>query len=295
MNQNVKVGFIILNYNTWQETAQLAEKVNSFSCIDKVIVVDNLSPNGSFDELKKIQTDDIIVVCSDKNGGYSYGNNIGAKVADGLGMDIVFVSNPDVDVEEEAIIKIVQAMVEHSEYAILSGVEYNIKGEVDLPVVWHAYSYWDDLLDCLVLTRKLQRGKKDIDLNQQPAEVVEVDLVKGSFFAVRMSDFRSVDFFDDNVFLFCEERILAKKMQDKGKKVGLLTNAIYFHNHSTSINQTYKKKSQQIALLYKARYYYNVKYNQIGLVKKWLLTLFMKLSIAEFHIIDYIRAKRHNR
>ncbi|MTV75018.1 hypothetical protein GM540_13810, partial [Streptococcus pneumoniae] len=85
------------------------------------------------------------------------------------------------------------------------------------------------------------------------SSIIDVDLVKGSFFAVRLSDFHDVGYFDESVFLFCEERILAKKLQKANKKIGILPEAKYYHNHSTSINEKYKKKKEQIVLLYNAR------------------------------------------
>ena len=180
-------------------------------------------------------------------------------------------------------------MYKHSSYALLSGIEYDINKEIDLPIIWHENSYYDDLFGCLFLTRKLREKLKKVEQLSFSTDIVDVELLKGSFFAIRMSDFHEVDFFDDTVFLFCEERILAKKLKRIEKKIGILPTAKYYHNHSTSINVKYKKKKEQMNLLYQSRYYYNVKYNNIGLVKKLCLKLFMFLSSIEYSILDYIK------
>ncbi|WP_149556403.1 glycosyltransferase family 2 protein [Streptococcus cristatus] len=289
MEREFKAGFVILNYNTWEDTARLARKVATFEHIQYVIIVDNLSSDDSYRQLKILEGDKVSVYQTQRNGGYSFGNNVGAKIAYDMGVDILFISNPDVDIDEKDSFIIAQNLYKNSSYALLSGIEYNINKEIDLPIIWHENSYYDDLFDCLFFTRKLREKLKKVEQLSFSTDIVDVELLKGSFFAIRMSDFHEVDFFDDTVFLFCEERILAKKLKRIEKKIGILPTAKYYHNHSTSINVKYKKKKEQMNLLYQSRYYYNVKYNNIGLVKKLCLKLFMFLSSIEYSILDYIK------
>jgi len=104
----VKTGFVILNYNSWQMTSALAQKAASYKNIDAVVVVDNGSTDDSYKSLQRMEHPKIYVVQSGKNGGYSYGNNYGAKVCEKMGMEILFFSNPDVRVEEIQIQKILE-------------------------------------------------------------------------------------------------------------------------------------------------------------------------------------------
>lgn len=286
MRKEIKAVYAILNYNTWEDTARLAQKVATFQHIQSVIIVDNLSTDDSYHYLKRLEGEKISVYQTQRNGGYSVGNNFAARKAYNMGVDILFISNPDVDIDEKDSLMIAQNLYKNSSYALLSGIEYNAMKEIDLPIVWHENSYYDDLLDCLFLTRKWRRKKEDINLSMIKSSIIDVDLVKGSFFAVRLSDFHDVGYFDESVFLFCEERILAKKLQKVNKKIGILPEAKYYHNHSTSINERYKKKKEQINLLYKSLYYYNVKYNNISFVKKLCLKSVMMLSILEYIILD---------
>lgn len=104
-----------------------------------------------------------------------------------------------------------------------------------------------------------------------------------------MADFVRVGGFDESVFLFCEERIISRKISDIGKKIGIVINAKYNHNHSASISKEYKSVEKQIKLLYKSRYYYNCKYNKISLLKKVVMLVAMRISLIEFYCIDIIR------
>ena len=75
----MKCGLIVLNYNDFNTTEKLLNAIKNYDALDKIVVVDNKSPDGSFEKLLKFQSDKISVIQSPKNGGYSYGNNFGTK------------------------------------------------------------------------------------------------------------------------------------------------------------------------------------------------------------------------
>ena len=51
----MKVGVVILNYNSWEMSANLAKKMASFSVIDEVVIVDNSSTDDSFERLQTLK------------------------------------------------------------------------------------------------------------------------------------------------------------------------------------------------------------------------------------------------
>lgn len=279
------VGFVILNYNSWKFTSELAKKLSLYKKIDLIVVVDNRSTDDSYSHLKKLNSEKINVIQSEKNGGYSYGNNIGAKLCKEKGMDIIFICNPDVMIAEQDLDKIINSFNKYPQYAMLSGVEYNLKNEISQPPVWKMNNYWDDLFECSFIYKILSKKISAINLDKTK-EIQEIEIQKGSFFGIRTKDYFNVGCFDEGVFLFCEERILARRFKENGYKIGLVTDAKYNHNHSESINRTYKKKATQMKLLYNSIYYYNVKYNKIGFLKKIMLKIAMKISCFEFSIRD---------
>ena len=68
---------VILNYNDSETTLSLINKIKTYEILDYIVIVDNQSSDNSLEKLRKIQTSKIIVICSEKNGGYGYGNNYG--------------------------------------------------------------------------------------------------------------------------------------------------------------------------------------------------------------------------
>lgn len=47
-----KIGVVILNYNDAETTLHLCDLIRGYSAIDHIAVVDNLSPDGSYETLK---------------------------------------------------------------------------------------------------------------------------------------------------------------------------------------------------------------------------------------------------
>lgn len=151
----MKVGIIILNYNSWELTRALAKRVSEYEKVNAVVIIDNASSDDSFSKLSEISGGKIYLVQSGRNGGYSFGNNVGAKICDELNMDICMISNPDVIIEEEDINQIINAF-SRSDYAMLSGVQCDTSGVPCSPLS-KICSYWDDLCDCSFLYRKLHK------------------------------------------------------------------------------------------------------------------------------------------
>lgn len=276
---------MILNYNSWEMTNKLALKLATFEGIKRVVIVDNQSTDKSYEMLSRIKNEKIKVILSEKNGGYCYGNNLGVRELADERLDIAFIVNPDVDIAESSVLEILRAF-QTTEYKLLSGVEYDIDDNLSNPPIWVNMTYKDDMLSCSFLGRK----RKKVYPHIQSAGVQEVDLVKGSFLAFKIQDFLEVGGFDENVFLFCEKRIIARKFRDK-KKIGIVLAAKYNHNHTASINKTYKASARQMKILYQSRWYYNVKYNKIGKIKKIILKISMNISLMEFRIVDLMRGK----
>lgn len=79
-----KIGYIILHYLTISETINCVNSIRTIkSNEDIIIIVDNCSPNGSGEVLKKTFQDetDIMVIINSVNYGFAKGNNVGYNVA----------------------------------------------------------------------------------------------------------------------------------------------------------------------------------------------------------------------
>ena len=90
-NINKMVSIITINYNGYKDTCELVESFRQFEDYPyEIIIVDNASPNGD-GALLKTSLSGVTIVCSDKNLGFSGGNNLGYKYA--KGEYILFMNN----------------------------------------------------------------------------------------------------------------------------------------------------------------------------------------------------------
>ena len=48
MINNKKIGIVILNYNDALSTLKILKQIRNYSAIDHIVIVDNLSPDGSY-------------------------------------------------------------------------------------------------------------------------------------------------------------------------------------------------------------------------------------------------------
>ena len=74
----MKVAMIVVNYNASQDVTSNIEKARRYDSIDRIVIVDNKSSReDELKYLKELENEKVIVIESDKNGGYAYGNNFG--------------------------------------------------------------------------------------------------------------------------------------------------------------------------------------------------------------------------
>ena len=273
----MKTAIIILNYNSEQDTIRFVNEIKDFSSLDKIIVVDNLSSNGDFENLKSLENEKIDVIKSEKNGGYSYGNNYGIKHMEKLGetFDYVIISNPDIHIEEDAI-KATLAFLEKNEKAAIAAPKmFDKEGK---PIRRSAWKIRTPGIDMVNSTRTTQILLNPIFKNGEYSEtdfqreVLLVEAVSGAFFAIKYEILKEIDYFDENVFLFYEEDILASKIKQAGYKVYSLNHVHFEHFESNSINKamSYYNKMKRLQA---SKMYYQKTYNNINVFQNIIFTI----------------------
>lgn len=109
------VSIIIVSYDDLKHLKKLFPSIYSQSYNNiEVIVVDNAN-NKEVQEFVKNQPKTKLIV-SDKNLGYSGGNNLGAKHASG---EFIFILNPDTWLEKDTIRKLVRRIKEKEKIGVI--------------------------------------------------------------------------------------------------------------------------------------------------------------------------------
>ena len=97
---------VILNYNTFEDTVVCVDSIKKYAACSsyKIYVVDNASPDKSGQLLssKYAQDDKVQVLISERNLGFSGGNNIGIREALEEGFEYIYLLNSDIILQNDA-------------------------------------------------------------------------------------------------------------------------------------------------------------------------------------------------
>lgn len=286
---DIMICFIVLNYNGFVETDKLLQSFRKWD-LDKfpfrVIVVDNASTDDSFSRLKKIysNTEYIDVINSQYNGGYSYGNNYGARYAiNKYRPGYLAIVNPDVEFDQETVSELLKTFLVNNRIALCAPVMKSTGGKYSI-YAQKLPRYVDDLYACAIRNKPksiIKEGYSTLDKN---GTYILTDMLPGSFFLVRTDYFSKVGMFDEHVFLYCEERILGKKIKDAGLKAILRADLFYVHAHSVTISRTYSilDRWKQI---FQSRLYYQKEYLKVDMIRLMLLKIAMKWYLIKLKIL----------
>lgn len=271
---------IILNYNDYKTTLDYLEMIKSYKSLDLIIVVDNNSTDNSYEELKKIKNNKIIILRSDKNGGYGYGNNIGIKFAIKKYKKCnIIISNPDIEVTDDTIKQMSEYSSNNPNVAIVSPV---IKEHETLNRGWKlSCGYKEMLLSIPLIGRKLKNKIIGYSNSHYKKESSKVDVISGCFFMIKSNIFKRINYFDENLFLYYEENVICSKIKKLNYDVMVLNYCSVIHNHSVSIDKSHNVLSKYI-ILKKSQMYYLDNYVNCSKLSKKLIQIFSKIMIKKY-------------
>ena len=277
-------GCVILNYNDAETTAKLVSGIRNYKCFDAIVVVDNNSSDGSYDELRKLCNEHIYVLSSGKNGGYGFGNNVGIRFCrETLGLDFCMIANPDVIFSERFAKKLIAFMNEQKDCALVSGKQKGAKASA-----WRETGVLGDALFNSMLLNRIFRPRY-YPQGYFIRPVCEVYAIPGCLFLARLEALYEIGLYDEEFFLFEEEKILAKRLKEKGWKNYVLTDISYIHNHSVSIRKNIKKTGQIKRLVLKSNRLYLKKYCRVRGVTLALIRVYHEACVLESVLFTLMR------
>lgn len=276
-----KLGFVIVNYNDANTTIRLLNQIKDYKNIDQIIVVDNNSTDDSVKKLKKLKSKKIKIIENKENKGYASGLNTGAKyLIQTLGECNIIFSNSDIIIKNEKD---------------LDTLSSDIKGEISVssPVIeehnnlnrgWKKTTpLTESLLNLPYISRYFKKKKLYYKDNHYKEDISYVDVVSGCFFMVDSSALQEINYFDENTFLYYEELIFSKKLEEKNKKLIVDNRVHVIHDHSVTIDKNVKRINKYKILKASQRYYVK-NYLKGNLLEMTLLYLTNKLSLFILYI-----------
>ena len=275
----MKTGIVILNYNDYESTKKMIDKIKNYKSLNHIVIVDNNSSDDSYDKLQKLKTDNIYVIKTNENKGYAYGNNYGIKyLTKNYKIDNIIISNPDIIVEEEVIKGLIKDLKENKDISIIAPL---IKQNGEEANGWRIPTFKDELLSNINYVHRWARKKMFYPKIDKKLQKVEV--VSGCFFMIRKSDFEQIGYFDEGTFLYYEENIISYKLKELNKNVYVDNELSVIHNESVSVDKNINS-IRKYKILKTSQKYYEKKYNNLNVFKMILLRFLYYISLGVAYV-----------
>ena len=280
-------GIIILNYNSNEDLYLCVESIQkNISAKYKLYIVDNNSSQDNKDGLKKRYEKNQFVelIFLNENVGYSGGNNVGVRRAVRDKVDYVLIMNPDIIVKNDIIKEFAGAISD--EYPCVGpkiidadgGDGQRIRRNYNFKYALFSkkpFYYLRDLFDAD------SRYKYNTDRC-----FGFVGSLSGCCFFITAKVFWDVDFFDDNVFLYCEEYILGCKLERLGYKCKYVPSAVIYHKEGTSTRKI--SNSFVDYHMYASEYYLVSRYCGCNRIEKFVISV---LRLGNYWLKNVIKYK----
>ena len=229
---------ITVNYRTPRATLDCIRALlpELASHADRVIVVDNDSQDGSDLLLTEAirsngwSSPRVEFVASPRNGGFGYGNNLGASralKADPSVEYLLFI-NPDATIGKGSVAAMMDYLERHPDVAIV-GARIRGEGGAERPSSFRFPSLWSELESSvrLGIVSKLLASRRVAQTVQQ--DEVFSDWVSGAGFMMRAAAWVELGGFDEEFFLYFEEIDLCRRAHDLGWKAASIRAAHIEH------------------------------------------------------------------
>ncbi len=260
-NKKYVVTFLILNYKTYKDTLILAKEImsyNGFGSKYGLVIVDNASPNESWDEINSClgNQSDVFLLQSKENGGFAKGNNFGLRFMANCPPKYACIINNDVHFSSETIENLCKWYEKLPNVAFIAPRQILPNGKealfssMEVPTLTSDMAWYNPFL----------KKKHLYTENTTMVGIHEIGIIPGAFIFTGYKTFEAMGFFDESTFLFCEERFIAKKAQLAGLKNYIILGETYLHNHSTTIRNEASEERQRRMIL-KGRLLYHRKYS----------------------------------
>lgn len=248
----IGLSIIIVNYKNYELTCRCIQFIiKSISSLPyEIIIIDNNSPNESFEILiKEFEKYTFInVLKNNKNRGFGWANNWGAEIAK---YDTLLFLNPDIIVLDNAIEKMFCRLKENINIGLVACQLLN----EDLTIQYSArrflrlfeFGFSRTPLSIFAgkrLKNHLEAKYLMLDFDHQHEKYV--DWVMGSSMMINKSFFQNINGFSKEYFMYFEDVDLCYKVNFVGKKVLYYPNAQMIHVHM----QESKKSINKLTLVH---------------------------------------------
>lgn len=282
----MKVAVIILNYNSSLDCRKCVSFLKKQRGVElEIVVVDNCSRADDVEQLRQLcKEQDCILIENHENRGYNAGNNIGLRYAAEKGYKYALIANPDMEFPQVDYVKKLAEIMEKNPEVVVCGSDIvGNDGEHQNPMRrdggWRTAYVWLSA----VLTQQHVYGLPN---NYQESRYC--DKVSGCCLMLRMDFIYQLGFFDERVFLYCEEAILSRQVERAGKRMFYTAEAQAVHRHIKGEKENHVPRFKAWI---KSRLYFEREYNYQGCVSHALKVVGWQWYLLAYRLQFALRDK----
>lgn len=280
---NKKIGIVLLNWNGWKDTAACIDSLKQLECHNyTIIVVDNDSTDNSVKELSKI--DNIVLLQSKSNLGFSGGCNIGIEFALQNNCQYVWLLNNDTIVDSMALCYLLEQFSLNSKAGIVgSAIFYFGKNEIQC--------YGGGKIHPLTGISHFVKCSKKID---------SLEYISGASMLVTKEVFEKIGLLSNEFFLYWEDTEFCFRAKRAGFELVVAKNSTVRHKEQASANKVPSIKCKYYSkggIVFLTQYFGKTKalIFSIWIILKQVLKLNYKNMFYYYHGIveglDYVKHK----
>lgn len=287
MSKKYRIATIILNYNSSADCLKCIGYLKLQQDVEQeIVVVDNCS--REYDRLAVEQLckeQGCIFIANNENKGYNAGNNVGLRYAAEKGYEFALITNPDMEFPQiDYLATLLAKMQEDADIVVCGSDIIGADGIHQSPMGkdgnWRGSFAWIKEIFC----KKRQSDAYDFIDNYKESHYCHK--VSGCCFMIRISFLKSINFFDEKVFLYCEEAILSRQVEMNSKKMYYLATAQAVHRHVKNEKGDPVKRFKAWG---KSRCYFIDRYSNDHWFGKQIAKLSMKLYVATFTLYNKLK------
>jgi len=227
----MKVSFIVPVYGHIELTRKCIESLRATVSLQdyELIIVDDGSDDQCRAGLEELADNRTKIIHNDKNRGYAYSNNAGAKAAKGK---ILFLLNNDLEFLKGWFDPMLKAFEIYSKLGAVGNVQLNAEtGEID-----HSgyFVNWD---------AELKHKRTPNEFGPFKPSYSNFHLITGACFAIKRDLFLEQGGFDEHYLNGCEDIDLCLKLESADKRIYVANRSIV--RHAVSSTRGKKNLSQE--------------------------------------------------
>ena len=223
------LSIVIVTWNCKKFTEECLESLRTYRQDPQaeIIVVDNASWDGT-PELVRDAYPEVMLIRNDHNLGFAKGNNVGIRKSNGK---YVFLINPDVQVLDGCIEKMLAYMAENPRIGLLGPRMLGVDGKacrsyMGTPTLWRLFCR-ALALDVLFPKSKLLGGFLMPYFDGD--RIAEVDILNGWFWVTRREALNEVGVLDESLFMYGDDLDWCKRYREAGWKIVFFPEAESIH------------------------------------------------------------------